>query len=293
MRIVFIGAVKFSKKMLQKLVCLNADIVGVATMQSSSFNSDFVDLTPVCNENAIPYKYISNINSQEVIEWIKELNADIIFCFGWSRLLKKELLESTPMGVVGCHPALLPANRGRHPLIWALVLGLEQTASTFFFMDESADSGKILSQRLIDIYYEDDAKSLYEKITLTSEKQIEEFLPLLINKSYNLLEQDHSKANTWRKRGKIDGQIDWRMSSRAIYNLVRALVKPYPGAHAIYKGEEYKIWKIREVEVTSKNIESGKVISSTKNAFTIKVYDKAVEILEHEFPHIPVVGEYL
>ncbi|MFQ8877714.1 MAG: hypothetical protein ACLR7N_03875 [Roseburia hominis] len=43
-------------------------------------------------------------------------------------------------------------------------------------------------------------------------------------------------GNVWRKRGKRDGEIDWRMSSRAIYNLVRALTKPYVGAHFVYRG---------------------------------------------------------
>jgi len=41
-------------------------------------------------------------------------------------------LGIAPLGVVGFHPAALPANRGRHPLIWALFLGLKKTASTFF-----------------------------------------------------------------------------------------------------------------------------------------------------------------
>jgi len=64
-----------------------------------------------------------------------------------SSLLKKELLSLPPNGVLGYHPAKLPQNRGRHPLIWSLVLGLEESASTFYFMDEGADSGDILSQK--------------------------------------------------------------------------------------------------------------------------------------------------
>jgi methionyl-tRNA formyltransferase len=83
------------------------------------------------------------------------------------------------LGVVGFHPAALPENRGRHPLIWALVLGLEETASTFFFMDEGADSGDLLSQRRISIEPADDAGSLYARITEVAMCQIREFVPLL------------------------------------------------------------------------------------------------------------------
>jgi len=293
MKIVFIGTVEFSKRALEKLVDIKAEVVGVCTKEKSNFNSDFIDLTSVCKENRLPYKYIDDINSKENIEWINSLNSDIIFCFGWSSLIKKELLELPPMGIVGYHPAKLPQNRGRHPLIWALALGLEKSASTFFFMDEGADSGDILSQVEFEIDYEDDANSLYNKVTNIALKQIEDFLPKLENQSYKRIKQDHSKANYWRKRTKNDGEIDFRMSSRAIYNLVRALTKPYVGAHLIYKEKEIKIWKIEEVECNLKNIEPGKILEVKDNKILVKCYDNAVRILEHEFDEIPKVGDYL
>jgi len=93
MRIVFIGAVEFSLKALEKLVELDANIVGVCTKKSSTFNADYADLTNVCKKKNIPYKYVDDINSKDNIEWIKKLNPDIIFCFGWSYLIKKELLN--------------------------------------------------------------------------------------------------------------------------------------------------------------------------------------------------------
>ena len=87
------------------------------------------------------------------------------------------------MGIVGYHPAALPSNRGRHPLIWALVLGLTETASTFFFMDEGADSGDILDQRPVSILPSDDAKSLYERISQVAISQIRDFVPRLTEKN--------------------------------------------------------------------------------------------------------------
>lgn len=99
--------------------------------KSSSFNSDFADLTPLCKKNNILFKHVDDVNSEDSISWIKQLQPDIIFCFGWSSIIKKELLDLPPMGIIGFHPAKLPANRGRHPIIWALVLDLDKTASTF------------------------------------------------------------------------------------------------------------------------------------------------------------------
>ena len=293
MKILFIGTVEFSYKALEKLIELKADIVGVCTKSKSNFNSDYADLTPLCKDNKIPYRFVDDINSKENIEWIKTLNPDIIFCFGWSNLIKKELLNLPKMGVIGYHPTKLPKNRGRHPLIWALVLGLKESASTFFFMQEGADDGDILSQKEFKISYKDDARSLYDKVTNIALNQIEEFLPKLQSNSFKKIKQDYKKANFWRKRRKEDGKIDFRMTSNAIYNLVRALTKPYAGAYIEYNGKEISIWKVEEVEFDKNNIEYGKVLENDGKTITVKTYDKAIKILEHDFLKLPKVGEYL
>ena len=70
-------------------------------------------------------------NEAEQISFITEKSPDVIYCFGWSHILSKKILKLPPYGVVGFHPAELPNNRGRHPIVWALFLGLKKTASTF------------------------------------------------------------------------------------------------------------------------------------------------------------------
>ena len=291
MKVIFIGVVEFSAKALEKLIKLNVDIVGVVTKKNSQVNSDFIDLSSIARENNISYLYMDSINDKNVVEWIKYKNPDFIFCFGLSQIIKKEILNIAP--VIGYHPAKLPQNRGRHPLIWALVLGLEKSASTFFFMDEGADSGDILSQKEFEIKYEDDAKSLYEKVTNIALKQIEEFILQLQNKTYRRIKQDHSKANYWRKRTFKDGIIDFRMNSYAIYNLVRGLTKPYIGASIIYNDMEIKIWKVKEEKYDLKNIEPGKILEIKNNTILVKCYNGAIRILEHEFQKLPNIGEYL
>ena len=293
MKIIFIGTVILSKKLLEKLVQIDSQLVGVCTKEISNFNSDFADLTPICKSNKIPYKFVEDINSQANIEWIKSLDPDIIFCFGWSGLIKQELLNLAPMGVIGFHPAKLPQNRGRHPIIWALALGLKKSASTFFFMDEGADSGDILSQKEFEILDTDNAKTLYNRVIDIALLQMEKFVPQLENKTYKKIKQNHKLANVWRKRTKEDGRIDFRMNSKAIHNLVRALTKPYVGAHIEYEDKHVTIWTTRMVNNNQENIESGKVLSSNQSSIIVKTYDGAIEILSHEFVKTPKVGEYL
>lgn len=291
MRIIFVGSVDFSESALKYLINLDANIVGIITKDKAGINSDYSDLSKV--SDSIPYLYTENINDEKTIRWIKEKMPDIIFCFGWSSLIKQKLLSIPKMGVLGFHPAALPFNRGRHPINWALYLGLDSTASTFFFMDEGADSGNILSQKRIMIDYADDAQSLYTKISNTALSQIKDFLPELVNNSFKTIVQDHEIANTWRKRGKLDGKIDFRMSSNSIYNLVRALTRPYVGAHIEYQGREFKIWKLSEFGFIKKNIEPGKILKVDGNRIIVKTGDSAVQIEEHEITETLKEGDYL
>ncbi len=293
MKVVLIGSVEFSLRALEKLIAIDVDLVGVCTKKSSTFNSDFFDLKPLCDINEVPCLYVDDINSTKSVEWIKNLNPDVIFCFGWSSLIKKDILAVAPMGIVGYHPAKLPKNRGRHPLIWALALGLKESASTFFFMDEGADTGDILSQVDFEISYQDDARNLYDKVVNIALIQIEEFIPALEKGTYTRIKQNEKESNSWRKRNELDGEIDFRMNSRSIYNLTRALTKPYVGAHIKFNETNYSVWKVKESNDFQENIEPGKVLRVFDKIFVVKSYDGAIEIIEHDFKEMPKVGEYL
>lgn len=293
MRIIFVGAVEFSLRALDKLLKLNAKIVGVCTSKESKLNSDHVDLRAFSVSHGIPCFYVDDINSKETLNWIKDKSPDVIFCFGWSKLIKQDLLKLAPFGVIGFHPAALPANRGRHPIVWTLVLGLEKTASTFFFMDSGVDSGDILSQKEISVSHQDNARSLYDKVTNTALSQIAEFLPQLSKKTFQRVKQNELQSNVWRKRVTLDGQIDWRMSAQSIYNLVRGLAAPYVGAHFLFNNTEIRVWKSAIFEGGANNIEPGKVFHQINSNLVVKCGEGAIILLATE-PELKVkIGTYL
>jgi methionyl-tRNA formyltransferase len=299
MRIVFIGCVDFSHALLEKTLTLpEAEVVGIVTRESSSFNADFCSLKPLADKNGIPCFLDAGNRQAEMAAWVATLTPSVVYCFGWPYLLGKAMLENPPLGVVGYHPTALPRNRGRHPIIWTLALGLTETASTFFFMDEGADSGDLLSQRSLEVKREDNAATLYAGLKELALSQLPEFTSLLASNKFIRIPQDHACANYWRKRSKIDGKIDWRMPSEGIYNLVRALTKPYPGAHLEYEGSEIKVW---QCEVLSKdcqqdeifNIAPGCVLAATDAGVDIRCGDGVVRLTRHELSTLPQIGAYL
>ncbi len=294
MRIVLIGAVLFSRASLERLIALRAEVVGIVSRPPTPRHADQAPLDDLAASAGIPFHACTDINDETTVAWIAARRPDVIFCFGWSQIIRRPLLDLAPLGIVGYHPALLPKNRGRHPLIWALALGLEETGSTFFFMDEGADSGDILSQRRLPIRAEDDAGSLYRRMTETALEQLADFLPRLTGGCYAREPQDHGRASYWRRRSPADGRIDWRMPSAGVHNLVRALARPYPGATFRRGGDEVIVWRTEPIaEPVAANIEPGKVLAVEGRRLRVKTGDGAIDLVEHELDTLPAAGDYL
>ncbi|HKW84800.1 MAG TPA: formyltransferase family protein [Burkholderiaceae bacterium] len=297
LRIVFIGCVESSKVALQALLASPpelAQVVGVMTRRASAFNADFVDLSPLAHDAGLAWLQAEDATGDdEQAAWVEQLGADVVFCVGWSRLLGPRLLAAPARGVVGFHPAALPANRGRHPLVWALALGLQETASSFFLMRADADSGPLLSQKTIAIARTDDAGALYEKVLDAIRSQIPRIVEEMARGTLQAREQDHARANHWRRRSAIDGQIDWRMGAGSIYNLVRALARPYPGAHFVHQQHAVKVWRSEVSNDGASNIEPGKVLAVEGSRLLIKCGTESLWLLEHELQSLPCPGDYL
>ena len=290
MRIVFIGSVLFSKFLLSHLIKKNYNIVGVQTKRRSNFNSDHFNLKTICVSRKIPCRYTNNINSKNSVKWLKKLKPDLILCLGWSNLLKKGVLNIPPYGTIGFHPTKLPLNRGRHPIIWTLALGLRETACTFFYMNQKADAGKIIVQKKIKIYKNDNATTLYKKIIMNSKKLIDNFLPNLKKKNNTNFDYINLKSsNYWRKRSFLDGEIDWRMSAKNIHNLVKSLSYPYPYAHFIFNKKVIKVIKTKIINNNFKNIEPGKIIKNKNKKLIVKCGENSIQLLK-TLPKIKVTN---
>lgn len=298
MKVVFIGCVRFSLMTLEHLLSIDnpdVEVAGVVTREKSSFNTDFASLVPLAKKNDIPFFLAEGNDQSAILNWLKSVSPDVIYCFGWSYLLKEPILSLPRLGVIGYHPASLPKNRGRHPVVWAIALGLQKIDSTFFFMDKGVDSGDILSQRSLPILASDDAGTIYRKLKDAACRQISEFTPQLVEENFKRVAQDNSKANYWRKRNKADGEIDWRMSARCIHNLVKALTRPYAGAHFICHGKEFKVWKteLAGEDAEAVNIEPGKILEIKRGAVTIKCGEGLLRLIEHDCDLVLNSGDYL
>ncbi|MBF0300525.1 MAG: methionyl-tRNA formyltransferase, partial [Oligoflexia bacterium] len=186
----------------------------------------------------IPTYYPENINSHYYVDLINNLNPDIIFSISWEQMIGVDILKIPNQGAINMHGSLLPKNRGHAPINWAIIRGEKITGFTMHYMSEKADAGDIIAQKECQIYFEDTAITLSERLMEAGLNLFAEQFPLIkqgkSQRFFNKIEQ----GNYNKRRRPEDGQINWNRSALDIYNWIRALTRPYPGAFTYWNSQK-------------------------------------------------------
>jgi methionyl-tRNA formyltransferase len=283
MKIVYVSGVKFGYHLLDTILKNNFKISTVFSYCDSkkSIYSDFTSFDSICNQFQIQNIKVDNINDEENIKILKSLKPDLILVMGWSQLLKKDIIQIPKLGVIGSHPTELPKYRGRAPIPWTIIKELSESALTFFYIEEGVDDGDIFAQEIFSISSDDDATSLYDKITNLGKKMIIKNLRLLENGKSKRIKQIQSKfIEYWPKRIPDDGLIDWSKPCKEIDTLIRATTYPYPGAFTFFKNQKIIIWK--SIFSETKICHPGKILDVTSNYVIIGCVNGQIKIKSAE-----------
>jgi len=203
----------------------------------------FSSVVEWAKKNEIPLFCPKNVNTSEWIEKIRSFSPEVIFSFYYRNLLGRDILTIPSAGSFNLHGSLLPAYRGRCPVNWVLVKGERRTGVTLHHMVEGPDAGDIVGQKEVLIEFEDTARTLYEKLCVKTRELLEELLPLIKKGIAPRIAQNLKEGSYYGGRRPEDGKIDWNWPVMQIYNLVRAVTEPYPGAFTyLPEGERLYIW---------------------------------------------------
>jgi methionyl-tRNA formyltransferase len=221
------------------------EIAAVITLdtETAAKRSGAVAYDQVCRELKLPLYTVSHINAPSSTELLKGLELDVVFVIGWTQLLSAETLRTARLGMIGAHASMLPRFRGRAPINWVLIRGEKETGNTLMWLSDGVDSGEIIDQTVIPITPYDTCQSLYDAVAESNRIMICSALQALAKGERPGSPQPESddKPLPGRKRG--DGLIDWQRGSADVYNFVRALTRPYPGAFSFLGQEQLSIWR--------------------------------------------------
>lgn len=288
MRSVFIGAVHGSAVGLRALIQSGQPPVAVVTLpaEKAGRHSDFADIGTVAREAGIDVIETTNINSADTLMAIRDLKPDLCLVIGWSQICGSKFLALSKQGNIGFHPAPLPRLRGRAVIPWTILLGLENTASTLFWIDEGTDSGPILLQRSFAVASDETAQSLYDKHTDNLAVALPQAVSLVRQRAAPREVQDHSLASYCARRRPEDGLIDWNAPAEDVLRLVRALGGPYPPAFTSEDKETLEIFDARPLSDSWRYVGlTGQVQAHTENGFIVRCGDRnCVEVVTWKKP---------
>ncbi|WP_024867387.1 methionyl-tRNA formyltransferase [Butyrivibrio sp. FCS014] len=186
------------------------------------------------------------LKDDKTTAFMKENTFDIGIVMGWQRLIPKEVLDCFREGIFGFHGncGYLPFGRGRSPLNWSMILGDTRFNLNLFKYDEKADSPNVFATEMFQINEHDDIRTAQYKNMICSKNLIRKLLTTYMEKGHVEIHTDSKDFDSWyNKRTAADGKIDFHDRTRNIYNLIRGVAAPFPGAFC-YADEEDESRKV-------------------------------------------------
>lgn len=244
MRIVLMGQGLSGERCLETLIA--ARKAPVALVVPGNRSGDKVEpIKERARRHHIPTLRPRNANHPDFVRALRDLAPDLIVAASFTQVFSKEIVFLPRLGCINVHGALLPQYRGLHAHNWAIINGEAETGATIHYIDEGVDTGDIIAQGRVAITDEDDAVTLRDAVTRQAAGLLLEAISQIEQGAVARIEQDEAVARYWPRRKPEDGRIDWQRSARQIFNLVRALVPPWPGAFTSFRRGRLLIWEAR------------------------------------------------
>ena len=165
--------------------------------------------------------------------FFRDNSFDLGIVMGWQRLIPAQVLERFSKGVFGFHgnAGYLPFGRGRSPLNWSILLGDTRFNLNLFRYDEQADSPNVFETTMFSITPHDDIRTASYKNLIASKRMIKDLIEAYKTGGDIPIRTESKDFDSWYgKRTAEDGKIDFHARTREIYNLIRGVSAPFPGA---------------------------------------------------------------
>ncbi len=219
------------------------------------------------------------------VRQLRELQPDFLLVWSYPMILPKSVIEVPKRGAFNMHGGVLPEYRGGHVMQWAIINGEKETGMTLHYIDEGIDTGPIVAESRFSIDWHDDAAVVRDKLKSAGSALLKEWWPAVLAGRAPRRTQDESRARYYRLRTQEDGLIQWSQSNISIYNLVRALVSPWPGAYTFHRSCKLTIWKVEPIGESGQAFggEVGQVVGIGSSGVIVRTGEGVLAIRSIEY----------
>jgi methionyl-tRNA formyltransferase len=257
--------------------------------------SGYASFENISKKYNIPIYYPKeySLKHKQDIEFFQEQKFDLLILGGWQRLIPEEILLSLKFFGIGVHGSseFLPKGRGRSPINWSLIEGKQRYIVHLFTMTPNADDGNIIDFDIFDINHWDNCRTLYYKLTILTKKLLAKQIPNILENNFQTYRQK-GIPSYYPKRNPNDGEIDWNKDVFEIYNFVRAITRPFPGAYAFLNTKKVYFWNVQPFDsrINYLNKKIGEVVEIFSNGdYVINCNSGLLLVTESDI--MPKVGD--
>lgn len=242
-RIVFFGYSEVGYECLSLLLARGDNVVALLTHEDNPHEKIWFK-TPAlaARERSIPVHTPESVNTPEWRERIAALQPDLILSVYYRHMIGTKILALPRLGAWNIHGSLLPKYRGRAPVNWAVLHGETRLGMTLHRMVKSADAGAVVDQEGVDIDPRDTAEQAFRKVLPCARRVLARQIDALLAGTAREIPQVESQATYFGGRKPEDGRIVWTQTSHQVFNLIRAVTDPYPGAFTDVNGSRLMVW---------------------------------------------------
>ena len=231
-------------------------------------------------EENLPVLQPERAREENFVSELRRLQPALIVVAAYGQLLPASILELPRHGCINVHTSLLPKYRGASPIQSALLNGETETGVTIMKIDAGMDTGDILTQAATPIRAEDDAQTLHDRLAQMGAELLVRTAADYVAGKISSRPQPTVGVSHAAKIKKADGQLDWNLPARVLWNRIRAFT-PWPGAFtflpAAPRPQLLKIWRAETVERSGS---PGEVLQADNSGIVIACGQGALKISE-------------
>lgn len=274
MKLLFLGDGAWARMALEKISSSGElDIRGVILRAGRPDPA----LRGMAERLSVPVAVFDDINSPAASDFISSCGAELGVSMSYNQVIRKATRGLCRLGFINCHAGMLPLYRGMNIINWAILNGEKEIGVTVHFIDDGIDTGDIIAQKSVPVDDADDYGSVIEKAAPVCSELLFESLKAIASGSAARRVQSHLPGTYFSFRRAGDEYIDWNWPSRRIFDLIRAIARPGPGAFTFADGRKLIVWKASLIPGSIDYISApGEIVGRSGEGVAVKTGDNSI-----------------
>ena len=280
LNLLFMGTPEISAYVFEQMILAGYHFVGlVAQPDHPVGRKGIIEKVPtkvIAEKYGVPV--FQPIKIRKDFSFMDNLKVDLVITLAYGQIVPQGFLDIPRFGCLNLHGSLLPKLRGASPVQTALINNEKVTGVTLMEMVAAMDAGRMYGKKEVVIDEEDNATSLFKKISEAAKDLVLELLPKYVDGELEGIPQDEEQVTFCSLIKPEQEKLDLSKDILEVYGYIRGL-SDEPGAYLYLDNQKLKIFKAKIANdlVTA---EVGTIVQADKHGLLLQAKNGQLAILE-------------